>query len=400
MKKLKLCLSTIALFVTALLTAQVTVTPASYTFPPTQVGTVDSVAFDVVLSDRTYAMVRLIDNAQNPSQTFYLPSPSVLNGTPLKLKFQPGVAGTFTAKVEIWAYNASYAEISLAVIDVAGTAIGSTPPPERQGDEWLPMDNANPLVSMCETFDSVTSNQPLTISRWKNIAQENYRAWWGFHHGDTASTAKATAYVMGGSPEYFEMWLITPPLDFANAASKWFSFKEMADFMNSEGEADNARLQVYYIELDGNGNPDTTELLGFDFPAGSDNEELWTEYRFDISDMNMPIADVFYIGFKMSATASSVVYYIDDVTWGLYQPTAIAEPPAPAATAWTNGKNIFISSATHGTATLCSVSGATLAKYNFSQGLSALPAEVAAGIYFLKIDCNDHCAVKKIVMGK
>jgi hypothetical protein len=399
MKKLKLLLSVIALFSAFYANAQdVIITPNSYIFPTITVGTKDSVEFDVVLENRSYAMARLINNSQNPNGTFFLPSTSVVNGTQLKVKFQPSAEGVFTAQLEIWGYDASYHDVSLAVVNISGEAVGTTPPPEKQGDEWLPMDAADPLASMNETFNNITNNQPLAVNRWKNIAQENYRAWWGYNHADTAFTAKATAYVMNGEPQYFEMWLVTPPLDYVNAASKWFSFREMANLMS---EGDNAKLQIYYIELDNEGKPDTTELVGFNFPAGSDNNKLWSDYYFDLSAINMPIAPVFYIGFKMSATggsSSATSYYIDDVTWGIYQPSALAEISDNSVVAWAKDGKIFISSENSGSAALYNIAGVMLENYDFSHGISEFPADFQSGIYLLKIKHNNNYSTKKIII--
>ncbi|MDR1682553.1 MAG: choice-of-anchor J domain-containing protein, partial [Candidatus Symbiothrix sp.] len=291
-------------------TPSIVITPTSYDFGSVNLGENATTEFTVTTANLSaYPIPEMIDNS-TPNGAFIIVSGGVLNNgtTTLTIKFEPKEAGNFTKQLKISMDNV------IATADLSGVGVG-TLVPEKQGDEW-PLDPSNPLTILNETFDNVPYNQPFSLPQWKNIAEQNYRAWWGFDFTDDELmnyTAKAVAYNSTNTAAApYEMWLITPPLDFVNASSKWFTFKVMGDLMSDE---DDARLAVYYMYLK-NGEVSQSKI-NFDIPVGSDFNGEWRNMQFDLTESKQ---NVFFIGFRFSATggnASAASYYIDDVTYGL-----------------------------------------------------------------------------------
>ena len=291
----------------------ITANPTTYTFPDLKVGQTDTVEILVHtenLPTSEWPFARMIDNGEPNGAFLRLDEPVRNDDKSIRVVFQPTTEGTLTKRMEIFCNG-----VTSAFVDFTGTAVGAVTTPEKQGDNW-PLDPSNPLALLNETFDNVPRNQPLGLPQWKNIAEQNYRAWWGFDFTDDEVrnyTAKAVAYnSMNTSAVPYEMWLITPPLDFVNSASKWFTFKAMGDLMS---DTDDARLEVYYMYL--NNGEVFRSKISFDIPVGADFNGEWRDMSIDLTGSNK---DVFFIGFRFSATggsAGAASYYIDDVTYGL-----------------------------------------------------------------------------------
>ncbi len=230
---------------------------------------------------------------------------------PLDITFAPKSSGTFTSTIEIYSQGAES-----VFIEVSGTATGSITDPDKEGDEY-PLDPSNPLVLLNEKFDDIVHNKPLIINGWKNIAEVNYRAWWGYdfngQKGINEFAAKATAYNSLNPAEVpYEMWLITPPLDFKNAASKMFTFRVMGELMIENSDA---VLELYYMDMDG--EELYKDKIEVPMPSDPDQNNEWLEFHMNLEGQN--IADIFFMGFRFAATggsANSVTYYIDDVSFG------------------------------------------------------------------------------------
>lgn len=246
-------------------------------------------------------------------------------GLPLGIEYRPKKEGTHTATITL-----SSPEAEPKVITVSGTATGDVTNPDKQGD-FYPLDASKPIAELHETFDDVPHNKPFAIEGWKNIAEQNYRAWWGYDFNNPLvpdvikadeQVAKATLFnSLNPAEAPYEMWLYTPALDFKNAASKIFTFRVSADKISDEARSDS--IELYYVEPDdeepnGLSRQKIDRIMGVAMPGKAENNEEWFEYHLDLSGQTL-IADAFFMAFRVSGTggkASSVSYYIDDVSFG------------------------------------------------------------------------------------
>lgn len=226
----------------------------------------------------------------------------------LEISFEPLEAGTYTQRLEFYSQDAKS-----VFLDLQGTATENEEEKPKEGDDF-PLDTSNPVILLNEHFDEITSNEVLSIDKWKNIAAQGKRAWWG-HEFKTGGekTAKVTAYdSKATTSDPVEMWLITPALDFKNAQSKVFTFRVMGDLLF---ENQDARLELCYIDMKDNKfyqNP-----VDIAMPSIADDNGDWREYHVNLEGQN--IEDVFFMGFHFTATGgkeNSAVYYIDDVSFG------------------------------------------------------------------------------------
>ena len=140
--------------------------------------------------------------------------------------------------------------------------------------------------------------------------------------------AKATAYQFGKSyTADWQMWLVTPLLDYKNTANKVFTFKVMGEYLADENQA---ALEIYYIDPNAPGEPFFQDLTeSFSIPKTSDENLTWVPFILDLTPYAETIADVFYRAFKYvgpNGADGAVTYYIDDVTWGVYASTALENP--------------------------------------------------------------------------
>ena len=112
------------------------------------------------------------------------------------------------------------------------------------------------------------------------------------------------------------MWLVTPALDYKNAASKLFAFSVMGEYLPEEGIE--AALEVYYIQP--GATPQFQNLTSsFSIPQTSDEELTWVTFHLDLAPYAATMADVFYMAFRYvgpNGADGAVTYYIDNVSWG------------------------------------------------------------------------------------
>ena len=107
--------------------------------------------------------------------------------------------------------------------------------------------------------------------------------------------------------------LVTPALDFKNAASRMFTFRVRGDYLRNE-QPD--RLELCYIDL-AEGNMYVAPVKGFQMPCTQDESGEWFEYHIDLDGQSL--ADKFFMAFRFTCErgrTSSATYYIDDVTYG------------------------------------------------------------------------------------
>ena len=238
----------------------------------------------------------------------------------LKVTFQPKKEGTYSTSIVFSALGMDDVEVA-----IEGVATGETPDEPKEGvDLVLSEENARSVLD--EKFNNIERNKPLDIEGWTNSALKGTRAWWGFSFLDYDSespnekVAKVTPYdskMETGTPA--QMMLVTPPLDFKNAASKVFTFKVRGDYLK-DNQPD--LLELCYVDI-ADGSLYVQPLAECKMPCTKDESGKWFPYSIDLTGQQL--ADVFFMAFRFTSTRgcdNTATYYIDDVTYGL-ETTAI-----------------------------------------------------------------------------
>lgn len=272
-----------------------------------------------------------VTTANMPDYTYVKlkdPGAFVLNNTmlirnmtnTLKVTFQPKKAGIYSTSIVFSALGMDDVEVA-----IEGVATGETPDEPKEGvDLVLSEENARSVLD--EKFNNIERNKPLDIEGWTNSALKGTRAWWGFSFLDYDSespnekVAKVTPYdskMETGTPA--QMMLVTPPLDFKNAASKVFTFKVRGDYLQ-DNQPD--LLELCYVDI-ADGSLYVQPLAECKMPCTKDESGKWFPYSIDLTGQQL--ADVFFMAFRFTSTRgcdNTATYYIDDVTYGL-ETTAI-----------------------------------------------------------------------------
>ena len=248
----------------------------------------------------------------------------------LKISFKPKSEGKFTDTI---VFSADKAE-SVSV-KVSGHTTGSAPVEDKEGDEFTmaAFDTTNAHALLKEDFQNLgaATNKPFHLNQWTNTALTGTRAWWAYNELNTDNwTAKVTAYDSKATESSdAQMLLISPCLDFVNAAQPLLTFRVMGKFM-TDAMLDN--LQVLYIDPTDASTQSLTakatasspldqvwaeEFSGIGIPVGSDANNSWYDFVIDLK--GMPIADKFFIAFGYTSVRgkdTSTTYLLDDFTWG------------------------------------------------------------------------------------
>ena len=296
--------------------------PPAITLNPTaleqfkaKVGETDEQTIEVTTANMPdYAYVKVKDAGQ-----------FVLNNTMLmrnmkntvKLTFKPTAAGTYKTSLIFSALGMEDMEVP-----VEGVATGDTPDEPKEGVDFTLTDE-NPLTVLNETFDNIERNKPLALDRWTNSALQGTRAWWGYSFPDydtespEGKVAKVTAYdskMETGTGTPADMILVTPPLDFRNAASKVFTFRVRGDYLQ-DNQTD--KLELCYVDI-ADGTPYIQPVSECKMPCTKDESGQWFPYTVDLTGQEL--ADVFFMAFRFTSTRgcdNAATYYIDDVTYGI-----------------------------------------------------------------------------------
>ena len=232
--------------------------------------------------------------------------------------FTPLEEGTYQSIVTITSENAA---------PVIVTLNGKASAKSEATIDWkteFAWDISNPVALLNEDFETSNHNETLILNGWQNVAPIDARPWWGYDESRatppraTNKCAKATAYQYAKpSTGIWEMWLVTPALDYKNAVGKVFTFDVMAEYLPEDGSE--TTFEVYYIDPT---NPDTVwvqNLTGsFAIPATGDENEVWRTFHLNLNNQT-DIADVFFMAFRYAGTNGGdgvVTYYVDNITWG------------------------------------------------------------------------------------
>lgn len=236
------------------------------------------------------------------------------------IAFRPLEEGAYRSTLRIYSGSNEFEAIEVAL---NGTGIAATPETVDWQTDFV-WDESHPLALMNETFDNAEHNKTLLVEGWQNVTAADARPWWGFDESKNSlfdgneKYAKATAYQSGkASTGDWEIWLVTPALDYKNAESKLFAFDVMGEYLPQEGIQ--AALEVYYIEADGT-KPLFQDLTSsFSIPQTSDENLTWVTFHLDLAPYAATMADVFHMGFRYigpNGADGAVTYYIDNVSWG------------------------------------------------------------------------------------
>lgn len=289
---------------------QITITPTSLPQFVAKVGT--EVKDTISVSSKNcidYVNVKITPAGAG----FYLNTTQLLKNFDAKtiITFRPLKEGTYTATVT-WETE----EGTPQSVKVSGVATAGDPAVQ----DWVTVfnwDMSNPKALLNEHFDNIEHNKTLQLSGWQNVVRQGARPWCGFEdkNNDGEHCAKATAYIGGEETStMYEMWLITPALDYKNAENQVFTFRVRGDYLTDDMSA---KLQLYFIDA-----TDTADIFYQDLevkmPATKDESGDWLDFQVNLTGQeNIP--DVFFMGFKFtgeSGQTGSATYLIDDVSWG------------------------------------------------------------------------------------
>ena len=293
--------------------------------------------------------------------------------------FAPQTAGTYQSTVTFSSTGAENVTITLN-----GTGIAKTPETIDWQTDFV-WDDTNPLKLLNEPFDDIQHGETFVKSGWQNVAAVDQRPWQGVDASTMQSITgdgkfvRASAYQYGqDSTANWETWLVTPALDYKNAASKIFAFSVMGMYMPQDGSS--TLFEVYYIDATGATVYKQNLTASFDIPTTSDDNESWKTFYLDLEPYAETMADVFYMAFHYvgpNGNQGIVSYYVDDVSWGRTDlPNIYVTPSVVTDTTIVNVKKdiatISISSSNVEGAISLSLAGSN---YNrFSLSATSLPA--------------------------
>ena len=231
------------------------------------------------------------------------------------ITFHPTKAGEYSATV-YW----STPGVTRQTLRVTGTAVAGSDTQKDWATEFA-WDMQKPRVLLDERFDNVADNKTLLLDGWQNVVLQGDRPWWGFDDKDAAGNvlehcAKVTAYIYQEKDSVpWEMWLVTPALDYKNAKAKTFTLRVRGDYL-SEGQS--AELGVYYIDAT---DPQDVffQDLGLGLPRTADESGEWVDIHINLEGQEETIADVFFMAFRFtgkSGQTGAATYLLDDVSWG------------------------------------------------------------------------------------
>ena len=230
----------------------------------------------------------------------------------ITVTFAPKSAGTYTERIELSADKAESVTIT-----VSGTATGSAPIEDREGDE-LVFDESNPATTYTTDFtNAAANNKPVSLEGWKNVAMTGTRAWWSYTPEAGNQAAKATFYDSRAGENdgaQAQMMLLSPALDYKNCTNPLLTFRLRGDYL-SDGMTE--VLEVLYVDATDALNPYYEAIGGLNIPASSDVSGDWVDYVIDLDGLDL--ADTFHIAFRLSGERgrnSSAVYYVDDFSYG------------------------------------------------------------------------------------
>lgn len=234
----------------------------------------------------------------------------------VEIKFAPKTAGHFEADVIIYTRGGTS-----KTLHVTGDATASGSGTGEVYESDFNFDLSNPLTIMNEKFETITHNKKLTTARWQNVMKTGQHGFWGYNEKDFSTgniintSAKITAYnSLDDTKTAVETWLVTPALDFKNAATKVFSCSVLQKY---KSDIQSGKLELYYIDATP-GKDVFYQKLAIGIPAKTADNNEWKGVEIDLSGQTT-ISDVFFMAFKFTGETgpeNPTTYLIDNVTWG------------------------------------------------------------------------------------
>lgn len=247
----------------------------------------------------------IINNAQMPA--------NVQDGICV-VTFQPLAAGEYSATIS---FSTTAGETKRLTVTGTATEKKIDPTKPLPYDTAFVFDNAHPQAVVINRFDTVGHNIELRMDGWQNVVLAGNRGWWGIDevNDEAFYSAKATAYSSAiADSALWEMWLVTPALDYKNAVNQVFTFRVRGDYLQDESESS---LELYYIDAT---DPKDIyqQLIEVAIPATADEAGEWRDIHVNLTGQQN-IADVFYMAFRFAGPSGKKgvpTYYVDDITWG------------------------------------------------------------------------------------
>ena len=247
------------------------------------------------------------------------------------ITFAPKEAGTYQSSLTFYSENAES-----VVVMLNGTGIAKTPETIDWQTDFV-WNDANPLTLLNEPFDDITHGETFVKAGWQNVAALDQRPWQGVDASTMESITGEGKFVRASAYEYgkdstatWETWLVTPALDYKNAASKIFAFSVMGMYLPEDGNS-STRFEVYYIDATGEKVFFQDLTANFDIPTTDDENETWRTFYLDLAPYAETMADVFHIAFRYTGPNGApgiVTYYVDNVSWGRTDLPTINVSPA------------------------------------------------------------------------
>lgn len=200
--------------------------------------------------------------------------------------------------------------------------------------------NTDALTYLAEHFDDAEHNKTLVKAGWQNVVRQGERGWWTIDevNGEDLYCAKVTSFVSGTSQkDTWDLWLVTPPLDYRRTTKQVFSFRVRGNYMTEDMDT---QFLLYYIDAT---DPEDVYFESIDapLPYRSTENGNWYDIVVDLSGQST-ISDVFYMAFRYvgsSGMAGLATYYVDDVVWGdMVSTVPTIANPAEAKKVLENGK--------------------------------------------------------------
>ena len=239
----------------------------------------------------------------------------------LTITYAPTSAGTHTAILNIDNLNhtALYQSVSLR-----GRCTDPSAPETIDWQTDFVWNDANPLTLLTEPFDDIAHGETFVKAGWQNVAAVDQRPWQGVDASTMQSIdgngkfVRATAYQYGvDSAATWETWLVTPALDYKNAASQIFTFSVMGMYLPETGIQ--AKFEVYFVDASDPAHVFFQAFDGLSIPQTADESGVWVPFQIHLENQaNIP--DAFHMAFRYTGpngAAGAVTYYVDDVTWGV-----------------------------------------------------------------------------------
>jgi hypothetical protein len=186
-------------------------------------------------------------------------------------------------------------------LKMTGERCGGTTTPDQNTTDVCG-DTNSPQTTIVEMFNDVVLDQSFAKTGWRNVIVQGDRNWTGKSY-DNNMYVQATAH--NANEGTYETWLITPPLDVDNAASKVVRFKTAKAFWK-----ESTTFEVFVLKCE-NGVTKQTKLNPVLPTSSSADHEFISSGDIDLSTYSGNV----HIGFKYVAqggSSNSTSWRIDD----------------------------------------------------------------------------------------